>query len=334
MSNINNIDIDNDLVEDFYTDNSTKMYLNEIRMPLLSADEEISLAYRIRNGDELAKKIFIERNLRLVVSIAKKHIGKGLEFLDLIQEGNIGLIKAVENFDVTRGYRFSTYAAQVIDKTIIRAINNTASSIRKSIYFQENMIKYNKVKEKLEIILGREATVDEIAKELGVLPEVVVKMIEMESNSKIISSNILVTNETLEELGDRFIYFSDMDNGVVSEEIVHKVRNLLDKCKFSKRELEVLTLRYGLDGNFPLTLGEIGKKFGITRQAVEMSHANALKKLRKSSYLNNLAFYLDDSRQALDNLDNFRKKIMEDKFKASEQNRVRYARKKQKKSRI
>ena len=330
MSNINKIDIDNDLVEDFYTDNSTKMYLNEIRMPLLSADEEISLAYRIRNGDELAKKIFIERNLRLVVSIAKKHIGKGLEFLDLIQEGNIGLIKAVENFDVTRGYRFSTYAAQVIDKTIIRAINNTASSIRRSIYFQENMIKYNKVKEKLEIILGRKATVHEIAKELGVLPEVVVKMIEMESNSKTISSNILVTDETLEELGDRFMYFSDMEAGVISEEIVHKTRELLDKCNLSKRELEVLTLRYGLDGNFPLTLGEIGKKFGITRQAAEISHANALKKLRKSSYLNNLAFYLDDSRQALDNLDNFRKKIMDDEFKFSEQNRLRYSRKRSK----
>lgn len=325
MGNINKIDIDNDIVEDFYTDNSITMYLNEIRMPLLSADEEISLAYRIRNGDEVAKKIFIERNLRLVVSVAKRHLNKGLEFLDLIQEGNIGLIKAVERFDVTRGYRFSTYADKVIDQVIIRAIQNTANSIRKPIYFQRNMDKYNKVKEKLEVILGREATIGEIANELGVSSDVIDEMFLMEFRSKTISSNILVNDKMLEELGDRIIYFSDMENGVVSEEIVHKVRILLDKCKFSKRELEVLILRYGLDGDFPLTFEEIGKKLGITRQGAEKSHASALKKLRKLSYVNNLAFYLDDSKQALDNLDNFRKKIMDDEFRIREKKRIRYA---------
>ena len=269
-----------------------RMYLKEIgKVPLLTAEEEIELAKRMELGDEEAKKRLAEANLRLVVSIAKRYVGRGMLFLDLIQEGNLGLIKAVEKFDYRKGYKFSTYATWWIRQAITRAIADQARTIRIPVHMVETINKLIRVSRQLLQELGREPTPEQIAEEMNVPVERVREILKISQEP--VSLETPIGEEEDSHLGD----FIQDDNvpvpadaaafTLLKEQLVEVLSTLTD------REQKVLRLRFGLDDGRARTLEEVGKEFNVTRERIRQIEAKALRKLRHPSRSRKLKDYLD-----------------------------------------
>ena len=299
-----------DTESDSVTDN-LKTYLQEInRRPLLTAEEERELAKRISRGDSQAKEIFIESNLKLVVSIAKRYTGRGLSLLDLIQEGNVGLIKAVETFDVNRGCKFSTHATWWIRQAITRAIENHAKTIRIPAHLFQKIRDYKNSVANLEIKLNRQPTINEIADEMGMSIAEVTKLHQLQYDT--ISMNILIGDDEDTEL-ENFIPASveaPEEEAIVSS-MQLQVRKLLEDCNLKSREKEVLLLRYGFNNNTPMTIEEISKIFNISRERVRQIESKALMKIRRSKHIKALVEYTQNPDKALENIEFFREKYRE-----------------------
>jgi RNA polymerase primary sigma factor len=269
-----------------------RMYLKEIgRVPLLSAEEEVELAKRIEEGDEEAKRRLAEANLRLVVSIAKRYVGRGMLFLDLIQEGNMGLIKAVEKFDYRKGYKFSTYATWWIRQAITRAIADQARTIRIPVHMVETINKLIRVSRQLLQELGREPTPEEIAEEMNLSPEKVREIMKIAQEP--VSLETPIGEEDDSHLGD-FIPDDDAQapaDAAAYELLKEQLKDVLDTL--SEREENVLRLRFGLDDGRTRTLEEVGKVFGVTRERIRQIEAKALRKLRHPSRSKRLKDFLE-----------------------------------------
>ena len=269
-----------------------RMYLKEIgKVPLLSAEEEIELAKRMENGDQEAKKRLAEANLRLVVSIAKRYVGRGMLFLDLIQEGNLGLIKAVEKFDYRKGYKFSTYATWWIRQAITRAIADQARTIRIPVHMVETINKLIRVSRQLLQELGREPTPEEISEEMGMPVDRVREILKISQEP--VSLETPIGEEEDSHLGD----FIQDDNVPVPAEAASftLLREQLVEVlgTLTEREQNVLRLRFGLDDGRARTLEEVGKEFNVTRERIRQIEAKALRKLRHPSRSRKLKDYLD-----------------------------------------
>lgn len=273
-------------------DDPVRMYLKEIgKVPLLTAQEEIELAKRMEQGDEEAKKRLAEANLRLVVSIAKRYVGRGMQFLDLIQEGNLGLLKAVEKFDYTKGYKFSTYATWWIRQAITRAIADQARTIRIPVHMVETINKLIRVSRQLLQELGREPTPEEIAEELDMPPDKVREIMKIAQEP--VSLETPIGEEEDSHLGD---FIPDEDAPAPAEAAAFTLlkEQLIDVLDtLTPREEKVLRLRFGLDDGRARTLEEVGKEFNVTRERIRQIEAKALRKLRHPSRSKKLKDYLD-----------------------------------------
>ncbi len=273
-------------------DDPVRMYLKEIgKVPLLTGEYEAELAARITNGDETAKTQLIEANLRLVVSIAKRYVGKGMFFLDLIQEGNLGLMKAVDKFDYSKGFKFSTYATWWIRQAITRAIADQARTIRIPVHMVETIHKLSRIQRQLLQEQGHEPTAEEIAKEMNLSPEKVREIMKIAQDP--VSLETPIGEEEDSHLGD---FIPDEDSPAPSDAASFKLlqEQLAEVLHtLTPREEQVLRLRFGLEDGRPRTLEEVGKAFDITRERIRQIEAKALRKLRHPSRSKRLKDYLD-----------------------------------------
>ena len=280
------------LLKEISMDDPVKMYLKDIgKVPLLSADDEIDLARKMMDGDEDAKRELSVANLRLVVSIAKRYVGRGMQFLDLIQEGNLGLMKAVEKFDYQKGFKFSTYATWWIRQAITRAIADQARTIRIPVHMVETINKVVRVQRLLLQQYGREPTPEEIAKEMGIPEQRVIEILKISQDP--VSLETPIGEEEDSHLGD----FIEDEQALAPTDIV--ASNLLKEQlikvldTLTPREEKVLRLRYGLDDGKPRTLEEVGKEFNVTREHIRQIEAKALRKLRHPSRSKRLKEFID-----------------------------------------
>ena len=301
------MEILDDDTNSFYINNSIKMYLQEINKPILTKEQERELAFKIKDGDESAKKLFIERNLKLVVSIAKKYTISGIPFLDLIQEGNLGLIKAVDRFDITKGYKFSTYATWWIKQAIQRGIEYKGRNIRLPSYLHERMRKYNEAKKILSNTLNREPTPEELSKEFNIPIDTVLKLNQIQDDT--VSLNKIINDENGNEL-EQFINdkSTTIDKNIMENDLRDTVEQLINKSNLTEREIGVLKLRFGFYDDHKPTLEEVGKIYGVSRERIRQIQERALKKLRKSKNINNFAIYMDNPDGAMKNIEEFRSK--------------------------
>jgi len=286
------LNLESTLVKELELDDPVKMYLKEIgQIKLLTANQEIELAKRIQKGDHKAKKKLAGANLRLVVSIAKRYVGRGMLFLDLIQEGNMGLIRAVEKFDYKKGYKFSTYATWWIRQAITRAIADQARTIRVPVHMVETINKLIRVSRRLLQELGREPTIKEIAERMEV-PEEKVREI-LKTAQEPVSLETPIGKEEDSHLGD---FIEDIDSPAPPKVASHTLlKEQLDDVlrTLTYREKRVLELRFGIAGGHPHTLEEVGREFGVTRERIRQIEAKALRKLRHPSRSKKLKDYLD-----------------------------------------
>lgn len=314
---LNNIEIKQEETVEIYnatefeTTDSVKTYLRGIgRRPLLSVQQERELAIKVAQGDSKARDLFIESNLRLVASIARNYLNRGLSFLDLIQEGNLGLMRAIDKYEVEKGYKFSTYATHWIRQAITRAIADKSRNVRIPVHMYEKIGDYKKAVTNLEAKLSRQPTINEIATEMGLSNTEVIRLHKLQSDT--VSINALIGDNEDTEF-ENFIPASEEtpEDLVIAETLQYHVRNLFKDCNLREREREILMLRYGFNNGEPMTLKQIGEKYNLSQERVRQIEAEALMKIRRSKHTKTLAVYTQYPEKSLENIEEFRKKYRE-----------------------